>query len=101
MKMIAALMLSFSIFAFVGCCGACRRRESLWIFIITAFVTIPVNIGIIKAIMAFVELHRGAGRLTKLAVCLFMYMVLFSAEEIVFGVIGRMIWKKQYVLKWR
>lgn len=72
----------------------CRRRENLWMFLLVAASSVPVNLSaVINLFQAgywggdffLLSLFRGA----------LLYLVLFSIEEIVFGYVTRLLWKRQ------
>ena len=101
MKMMINLLLIIYALLFVRFSGVCKRRESLWIFILTALVLIPFNVQTIMSLITFVEAHTKIRWFIKAAICMFSYIVLFSIEEILGGVIGRMIWKRQFAIRWK
>jgi len=73
---------------------AFRHRESIWMFVIVAVSSIPVNVMLL-------EFLRDVGILYGGFVNLFMknllgYVLLLSVEEVVMGTITRLIWKRQY-----
>ena len=72
-----------------------RNRENVWLFLLTAVSGIPINIMLIRRLLGLpvfescfflLTVFRGAA----------LYIMLLSAEELMLGVITRMIWKKQY-----
>ncbi len=72
-----------------------RGRESIWMFIMVAFSSIPVNALMITILNKW-GLVFGSFAVVGIIRCIFYYVILFSAEEIVMGVLTRMLWKKQY-----
>ncbi len=98
--MIAGVISVILIYLFVGICKICRKRESLWVFILVALIMIPFNIYMIRSILSYVGNYTDIRWFVKLAICPLLYIVIFCIEEIILGIIGRLIWKRQYVLKW-
>ncbi len=98
--MIAGIISVILIYLFVGFCKICRKRESLWIFLLVAVIMIPFNICMIRAVLSYIGEYREIRWFVKLGVCPLLYIVMFCIEEIICGIIGRLIWKRQYVLKW-
>lgn len=96
---IGIISLAF-IFLFVKFCKTCRKRESLWIFILVALMMIPFNIGAIRSLFVYFEGYLELQWFVKAGVYPLIYIVMFSLEEIFCGIVGRIIWKRQYVLKW-
>ena len=84
-------------FIIIGAVPAFRRRESIWMFIVVALSSVPLNVyiltllnglGFIFGISAFLGILR----------CILYYSILFSVEQLIMGVITRIIWKRQYKL---
>ena len=98
--MIMGIVSFIMIFLITGCCRVCRKRESLWIFVLSAVILIPFNLHIIGSVISFFEEYRYIRWFVKLALYPLLYMVVFCIEEILCGIIGRLIWKRQYVMKW-
>lgn len=74
-----------------------KHRENLWMFVISTFATIPVNIFLVKMINAtsFFDYNNVATN----AFCGFViYAVLFDVEQIVLGLITRFFYRRQYKL---
>ena len=92
------LLCVISLFITVGTVPLFRKRESLFMFILVAIAGLPVNIRL--ACWLVFEGIIGSDFLpVDILWAVFLCCVLFSVEEIVFGVITRMIWKRQYRLK--
>ncbi len=88
----------FSHFFVVGLAPACKKHESIWMFLLVFFSFIPVNV-LIMIIMDKLGMLLHPMFILSLCRCIFYYAMLFSVEEIVMGVITRAIWKKQYKLR--
>ena len=92
------LLCVISLFITVGTVPLFRKRESLFMFILVAIAGLPVNIRL--ACWLVFEGIIGSDFLpVDILWTVFLCCVLFSVEEIAFGVITRMIWKRQYRLK--
>ena len=91
------LLCVISMFAVVAVLPLCRRRESLYMFSLVGFAGFPVNLRL--ALWLVIDGFFGENLFTKGLWCFFLCCVFFSVEEIVFGIITRMIWKRQYVIK--
>lgn len=95
---ISLLLVAISLFVIVGTVPLFRRRENLYMFIFVAIAGLPINVGLSCWLVA--EGYIVAGFLIGDIVWgMLVCCMLFSVEEIVFGVITRMIWKRQYVVK--
>lgn len=97
-SVIFLLLCVLSLFIVVGTVPLFRKRESLFMFILVAIAGLPVNIRLAYWLVfdGFISSGFLVGDILWMA---FLCCVLFSVEEIVFGIITRMIWKKQYRLK--
>lgn len=94
----ASLLLATGVyfFLFVWLVPICKHKENLWMFILVAIASIPLNIKMCN--MAFVGLLAEMPILVKFLWVVLLYCILFSVEEIVFGFVTRVIWRKQYKL---
>lgn len=94
------IMLAISIlslFVIVGTVPVFKRRESIYMFIFVAILSLPMNIKLAYWLIeeGFIGFDFFLGNLCwGILVC----FILFSVEELIFGIITRMIWKKQYKL---
>lgn len=92
------LFCILSLFAIIGIVPIFKRRESLYMFILVGVAGLPINIRLSYWLVSeeFISSGFWVGNILwgALLCCVF-----FSVEEIVFGVITRMIWKKQYKIK--
>ena len=91
-------VIAAAIIAVIAVMPVYRRRESLWIFVITAAASIPVNIRLSILLDKWDILDMGIP-FSEYIVALFLCMMLFSVEEIILGVAGRLIWRRQYKIK--
>lgn len=92
------ILTVLSAFAVVGLVPSYKRRENLWMFLIVAISGIPVNIVLILGVLDF-GLMEHMFLIGRILWCCILYSCLFSIEEILFGIVTRRIWKRQYKLK--
>lgn len=86
-------------FVLVAMLPFCRKHENLWIFVLTAFCALPINWLIIIKFDAWMDyLYIGYGNISYFLVIVEYMMILTGLEEIIFGIVTRYIWKKQYKL---
>ena len=74
-----------------------RYRENLWMFVISTFATIPLNIHLIKLLSDF-SLFEYNSKFTSVFGYFVIYAVIFSIEQIALGLITRLFFRKQYKL---
>lgn len=77
-------------FILVFCLRIAKRNENLWVFVLSFFITTPVNIKIImflKENTYFVDYPTFIVIIASIVV----FLILQSVEEIVFGIIARII----------
>lgn len=87
-----------SLFVIIGVVPLFRKRESLYMFILVAVAGLPINIRLSYWLVSE-ELISSGFLIGNILWGALLYCVFFSVEEIVFGVVTRMIWKKQYKVK--
>lgn len=73
----------------------CRKRESLWTFFLTTITTIPINLFLIKLVTDFLY-ERSLILCIVKGICI--YLVLLSIEQLAFGAITRIFFRRQYKL---
>lgn len=76
-----------------------KGYESVWMFIFVSISSIPLNVYILSLINEWGFLFDTILFLGILRTVLY-YAVLFSIEQIIMGVVTRIVWKKQYKLLW-
>lgn len=72
-----------------------KKRENIWMFLLVAVSGVPVNIIVIRWLLGLSVFE------THFLVLAFfrsvaLYLMLLSMEELILGVVTRMIWKNQY-----
>lgn len=95
----SVLLMAISVpllFGMVHVLPFCRKRENLYMFTFCALTMIPINILMIQAVSPFLFSDESALRVTMWSVILFF--VFLSVEEIILGVLTRLIWPRQYKL---
>lgn len=72
-----------------------RKRENIWMFLLVAVAGVPVNIIVIRWFLGlpFFESHIFVLTVFRSVV---LYLMILSIEELILGVVTRMIWKHQY-----
>ena len=92
------LFCILSLFIIVGVVPVFKRRENLYMFILVGIAGIPINIRLSYWLVSeeFISSGLLLGNILWIAL---LCCVFFSVEEIVFGVLTRLIWKKQYKIK--
>lgn len=93
---ILSVILSF---LYVAICPFCRKRESLWLFVISALNMIPFNILVCNAAHLLACYLLSLGKLGAITLYFMIYIILFCVEEVFIGIMGRFIWRRQYALK--
>lgn len=82
---------------FVSIVPYCKKRESLWMFILVAFTCVPINIFIAEDILGMWSVFLVKEIFYYL--CLVeLVLILASIEELVMGFLVRFLYKKQYNL---
>ena len=92
------ILTAVSLFVTVGAVPIFRKRENLCVFLLTAIIMIPINLYMIFALFSLDSL-ANYDWIYKILYGAMFYCMFFSAEEILFGFITRMIWRKQYSIK--
>lgn len=89
-NIIIGLLLTFMVIKSVE---FVKNQECTWIFLISAIVSIPFNI---KLTLIAVNLYLiDSFILTKIFFGVVIYLCILSAEEILLGVVTRIIWTRQ------
>ena len=72
-----------------------RQHENMWLFVLTAIGSVPINISLTRYIIDLGIFETGFPVLGVVVTSVEIYLLLLGIEEIIIGVLGRMIWKKQ------
>lgn len=89
------VVLIVSVLFIVAVVPWCRQHENMWLFVLTAIGSVPINITLTRYIIDMGILETGFPVLGVLVTSLEIYLLLLGIEEIIIGVLGRMIWKRQ------
>ncbi len=82
------------LFGMVHVLPFCKKRESLYMFSYCAFTMIPINILMIRVVIPILLPDESALRGAMWSVILFI--VFLSVEEIILGILTRLLWPRQY-----
>lgn len=96
-SVIAAILWAVSVFTIISFVPVFDRRENLWTFLCVAMSGIPANIFFIGRILEWDYFFFTDGLLSILY-SVMLYSLLFSIEEIAFGVVIRFFHPRQYKL---
>lgn len=96
-SVIALILWAVSVFAVISFVPVFDKRENLWAFLCVALSGIPANVYLVIIIMEWEFFGFVEGFLAFLFPIL-LYALLFSIEEIVFGVAIRFFHPRQYKL---
>ncbi|MCD8005948.1 MAG: hypothetical protein LUF29_03090 [Oscillospiraceae bacterium] len=92
---IPAVIAIIAIFVVVKMLPFAKGHESIWIFLLSSILSIPFNMKLISSMLWRAELDMFS---LKVVFCVFMYVVLYCAEEIILGSVSRKLWKRQEVV---
>lgn len=82
------------LFLVVGTVPLFRKRENLWMFLLISAAAPPVNIMFSYFIVN--EEYFSLGYLLLNVLCVLLFScIMFSIEQIIFGILARRIWKRQ------
>lgn len=95
---IILLFCILSLFTIIGMVPIFKRRESLYMFTLVGVTGLPINIRL-SYWMVSEEFISSGFLIGNILWGALLCCVFFSIEEIVFGVVTRMIWKRQYKIK--
>ena len=87
------------IFIMVAILPFAHKRENLWLFIFCAVCSIPINVFLLNEYPQWRYLmFNGESGVLNIFSMIEMTLIYTSVEEVVIALVGRKIWKKQYVL---
>lgn len=87
-----------SLFLAVRLLPACRHRENLWMFLLAALAGIPINLTA-SAVLLRTFFSSQEWGIARFLWGILLYAILFSTEQIILGVITRLLWKAQYPIQ--
>ena len=82
----------------VGTVSYCRWYESMWLFVLTAVGSVPINIVLVCNIVDSGIFDSGFALLGNIVTWIEVYLLLLAIEEITIGILGRIFWKKQKMI---
>lgn len=94
-SVLLTVLMIISSFVIVGTVPIFKKAQNIWMFLIVSVTVIPVNSYMICAIFSLGSLE-DYNLFNKILYGAMLYCVFFSVEEILFGVITRLIWRNQY-----
>lgn len=94
-SVLLTVLMIISPFVIVGTVLIFKKTQNIWMFLIVSVTVIPVNSYMICAIFSLGSLE-DYNLFNKILYGAMLYCVFFSVEEILFGVITRLIWRNQY-----
>lgn len=94
-SVLLTVLMIISSFVIVGTVPIFKKTQNIWMFLIVSVTVIPVNSYMICAIFSLGSLG-DYNLFNKILYGAMLYCVFFSVEEILFGVITRLIWRNQY-----
>lgn len=77
----------------------CKGHENMWLFILTMIGTIPINIKMTNLILKLDVLNSGIPFVGPIIATIETYLLVLAVEEIFIGIIGRVLFKKQYAFE--
>lgn len=84
-----------TVFGIVAVLPLFKRRESLWVFFVIFLTMIPPNIRVIHE-MLYSWMFDDSMLLTNIIRGYLLYLILFSLEELICGILARVFWKRQF-----
>lgn len=86
-------------FALVAVLPFTHKRESLWLFVLWAVCSIPVNLFLLREYPQWESFVISSENVfVHVLSTIEMLLVCTGVEEIFIGLVGRRIWRRQYVL---
>ena len=85
------------IFVLTACLPFCRGRENLWILLMTAPSTIPLNFMVLLKYPAWTDFlpEMGSGGLNYLLYMPGLMLIMSGVELLFTGMAGRILWPRQ------
>lgn len=74
----------------------CRGRENIWMFVLVAISSIPLNLFCLRWLYEE-DLLFGSFFVLGIFRIMLYYTVLLSIEEVIMGLFSRLIWQKQRI----
>lgn len=71
----------------------------MWLYILNVVGSIPINITITKQIMMLDIFNSGIPVIGDVIAYIEIYLIILSIEQLLLGIIGRIIWKEQQCIE--
>lgn len=84
-----------AVFAVVAILPIFRKRESLWVFFLIFLTLAPVNVYAIVEVLCS-SLFTDSFVITNILRGGLLFMIGLSVEELICGLVARLLWRKQY-----
>ncbi len=94
-KYFCAFVSIVMLFLCIAFCKACDGHESLYCFVLFAFISIPINVEITRLALPVICSILIDTLVLRAIYFPMVYILILSLEEILIGVIGRLIWRHQ------
>lgn len=86
-----------SLFLLVGFLPVCKKRENLWMFVFSGISLFPANISTAFFAAQWLEDELYTDSLfLKIIIVLIAIHILFCIEQVVWGILTRLIWRRQH-----
>jgi len=92
------VMAFFMHFVVLKLAPVCRGRENVWMFIMVIISSVPINVYLL-VFMGVNNMLFDSIFVLGLFRCVLYYAMLFSVEELILGLVTRVLWKKQHKIK--
>ena len=84
-----------SLLFIVGTTACCKKQENMWLYALNVVGSTPINITITKQIMMLDIFNSGVPVIGDVIAYVEIYLIVLSIEQLLLGIIGRIIWKEQ------
>lgn len=92
------LICAVMLFVIIGVCPLFKKKENLWMFLFVAAASLPVNVRLSLLLFEYGIIESDI--LWFGVICaILLSCILFSLEEVIFGIVTRLIWRKQDEIK--
>ena len=96
MSVIWVISWGVILFVIVGVFPVYRHQHNIWLFILTAVGSIPINTKLLGYELLLAMFDSGVPIIGTLIARVQVYFMLFTLQEIVVGIVGQMVWSKQW-----
>lgn len=96
---VMAVISVLGIFILVASERECKGNENFWLYVLIGLSSIPLNMEIAYRIFQILYYMVGYSRFYLCLVFVLLMAFLFNLEEMLIGIAGRVIWKKQKTIR--